>query len=1194
MYNYLSSFPFNAGQGNSSDCECSGQAFDPAKFKLYSESDRLPTFSLRVLAMGENPDLTYANECVRVFTCDGKDMVKNITMEEAGIRLMKDTGTYFIIYDGGKIAGMKLDCGKCYRLKIMSYWSEPFWITDTPQSKIVIEFKNTSSQVGDVPYQAENFVQRIMVDGEICSMDAEIFENKKSDANGNETVTFQRMTMRKGLAIFNAPDFINQLIGSIKIIESYKVIHKARTYEPLAKRSTLESTKNGCCDYDINITMPLRESSFSGGKCQTDADGVLTEVEIPDDLPDSCEEDDDWTETGQTLCLEFGKVPELPPPTLPPVGTPPVGAPCPPNGTVVSNTTVTQSCDNPFESEGIKYKKKVTKLIADGACGTTEQIQYIEPCGAGGATHTVSNVNCGGGVTPTPPVGTPPVGTPPVGTPPVGTPPVGTPPVGTPPVGTPPPSGSAKYEFIMGTTGGGFDRNATHGIGQDWIDRIEAFNYSWGWGITGISLWIHWDNYEPTSGNFQTAALQRAISYCNARNLGLSVFWLGTRTEGDGFINDGERVKGSNGTIYLEGVPGFGKIYAGYGCDRVNALMVPAIQSVANTLKTYSKAFAMFLGGGHTGELINHIIVKDGVWECGDFSDDNLSRFNAWVAPRGLASPGTPPMIQGPGIPWPHPDFGDARGLEFARFTTYNIAKYYKNFCNAVKAVSSLPCIYVYAAADNLQLRSTANAAMDYIGQYGDGMYGSEGDGLYDHIAKIRVNSVNVGTFPNGISCVEFDPDDLSVYRYSYGTTPPYCQANPQYGQLKTSAEFLYSRGVRVIHTAMAYCPSEIVQMGSVLQPLWQTYIGKPFASPPINSGNRIQCEVTGPYRNSENILDHYGVNPNTQYARYTSADYWGGVPPEGTGGGTPPPSGTNPAIDNYLNSNLAAYQSNILFDVKKATQTPYSYTQGAYTRTSMMPVASLSKAVSAAVLLTLIDDGLLSLSTTVGSLISSWNSGAKAGITLKQIISHTAGIAPDTTEALDGSATLEAYVDAYASYALANTPGTVFAYSTHPYNIAGRMAEVVTGQTWKQLFESRIRNKCSMGDAIYNPKDPYQPISGNPNQPNVGHGLWITQQAYANFMGMIRDGGVYNGVQVISSTNLPLIWTDMTTGLGPWGFGMIMNDSGNEPTAESAKGCYAWVNRSKQYAGVLFTQAENAATIGPNNGLRDIVRANY
>jgi len=437
MNNYLQGLPFNAGQGNSSDCDCPGQAFDPAKFKLYSQADRLPTFVLRLPPQGAVPDITYAGECLRIFTCDMKEMVANLTQDESGYQISKDQASYYLTYNGDPIEGLNLECGKCYRIKLMSYWSEPFWITDIPQSKVTLEFTN-KSQLGDVPYQPPlNFVNRIIVDGEICGLDAELFENKKTEGNGKETITFQMLTERKQLFIYNAPEFIQKLIKSIPIHEKFTVTHKAETLTPLFKRSTVDSTKNGCCDYDLTITLPLRDLKNIGGKCDSDTDGTLTPVAVPDDMPDACEIDDDFLPTDETICLEFNKVPPPIDPPITPVGTPPVGAPCPPQGTVVNSNTQTVSCESAFIFEGLRYKKKVTKNVADGNCGTTPEIQYVEQCQDDLVTHTISNVVCES-VVPVPPVGTPPVGTPPVGTPPVGTPPVGTPPVGTPPVGTPP------------------------------------------------------------------------------------------------------------------------------------------------------------------------------------------------------------------------------------------------------------------------------------------------------------------------------------------------------------------------------------------------------------------------------------------------------------------------------------------------------------------------------------------------------------------------------------------------------------------------------------------------------------------------------------------------------------------------------------------------------------------------------------
>lgn len=1209
MYNYLHGLPFQTNQSSSSDCACSGQGFDPVAFKQYSEDDRFPTFALRLPPMGENPDLTYAAECIRVYSCDGKDLWHTINMEDSGVRLYKDEASYYLIYDGDPIAGVKMECGKCFRLKVMQYWSEPFWVTDIPQSKVLLTFSNKSG-LGDVPYQPPlNFVQKVLLDGDICSVPSELFENAKSDSNGNLSVTFQRLTLRKKLSIFNAPEYITDLIGSIKMHAVYTVTQNGVTYTPTPSRSEITATEVNCCYSDLTVIMPLRESRIIGGVCQIDTAGTITEVDIPDDLPDSCESPDEWTDTAQTVCLKFGDRPSDILPPITPVGTPPVGAPCPPAGFVVESKTLAVNCSMAFEHNGVKYRKKVTRKIADGTCGTTEEIEYLEPCTTDTATHTISNLNCEGDVVAPPPVGTPPVGSPPVGSPPVGSPPVGSPPVGSPPVGSPPGSYTQKYRLIMGTTGGGFDASATHGMNDQWVQRIEATNYSWGRGLNGISLWISWHEYEPTPGNFQTAALQRAIAFCNARQLELAITWLPKRQQGDGFLLDDELVRGSAGTLYYEGVLGNACVYAGYANDRVNALMVPAIQSIANTLKTYSRAFYMGQAGGHTGEFINHIIVTDGIWESGDFSVKNLSDFNAWLTPRGLATPGTPPMIQGPGIPWPHPNFGDPRGLEFARFMTYALSKHYRNFCNAVKAVApNIPCINLFAASDNQQLRATANAAMGYIAQWGDGSYGSEGDGVYNHIDKFKCNCVTLGTNPNGISSVEFDPDDTSTWRYSYGTTPPYGGANPQWAIVKTSMEDLMDKGVMVIHWAMAFSPAELASeaCSQMLQQLFQTHFGKTYNRPVINSTNRVNCEVTGPYRNSQNILDFYGVDPMVKFANYTNNDYWGGVPPEG-GGGTPPvgsppvgtpPPGSSAAIDNYLNSNLAAYQSNVIFDVKKASGTVYSYTRGAYHRDQMLGVASLSKSVTAAVILALRDEGKWAngLDTTVGSVITNWVGTSKENITLKQIITHISGLKDDATGSIDGSSTLETYCDAYrndSAFPLDFTPGTDFKYSTSSYNVAARMAEIVCGQTWKQIFESRIRNKCGMASAEYNPGEPYQNVTGNPLQPNAGHGLWVTQNAYSNFMQMIRNGGNYGGVQVLSADSLSQMWTPQS-GFTQWGFGFIRNDSGNQPTSESARGCYAWYDRTDNLIGVLFTQAENAATIGPNNGLRDLVRANF
>lgn len=401
MNNYLSSLPFHENEAQLSDCQCPTQGFDPPSFKLYSESDRLPTFALRLPPLGEEPDLAYAKECIRIKTCDG-DTVASVTMEQAGVKLLKDTNSYYLVYNGSRIPDIKLECGSCYRLKIAGYFSEVFYITNTPQEKLRLEFSN-KFQLGDVPYQAE-YTQKLLIDGEICSLDADLFESRKGENNGKETISYQRLTYRKGMTIHSAPDYIAQLIGAAGIHDNFSVFHKGEEIKTLKKRVKADLVQNGCCDYDLEVALPIRDIEIIGGNCQTDVDTTLTEVEIPDGLPDSCTVDEDWTATDEVLCLKFGEVPPPIAPPITPVGTPPVVPACPPSGFELGSESFTTDCTNPWIKEGVRYKRKVTKTIANGTCGSTTSDLFYDVCiddpGDNGSV-VISNVSCGGIDTPT-------------------------------------------------------------------------------------------------------------------------------------------------------------------------------------------------------------------------------------------------------------------------------------------------------------------------------------------------------------------------------------------------------------------------------------------------------------------------------------------------------------------------------------------------------------------------------------------------------------------------------------------------------------------------------------------------------------------------------------------------------------------------------------------------------------------------
>lgn len=744
----------------------------------------------------------------------------------------------------------------------------------------------------------------------------------------------------------------------------------------------------------------------------------------------------------------------------------------------------------------------------------------------------------------------------------------------------PPADKSAKFELIMGTTGSGFQADQPYGIDPQWIERIEAFKYSWGYGITGICLWIPWDAYEKTPGVYEVAALRRAIQYCKDRGLGFSVAFMARRHQGDGFIREDEIITGSAGDKYYEGPAGAGGIYPGYANERVHALMSGAIKSIATEMKKYDKSFYVALAGGGAGEQVNYVWGRNGVRQVADFSEDNLNRFNEWRSKRGLAGPGRPPVIQGPGIDWPHPDYNNPIGLEFGRWTTYGIYKAYKAMVDAVKSVSDFPCLYFYSVTSNSQFRAIQNPNLNFIASPGDGMYGSDGTGVYDLGAKVKVNSVNLGTFPNGISATEVDPEDLTPYQGA--GTPPYCYGSLNYQAFLDLSRTLFSRGLRIMHFAMAFCPQEIRDFEPVLKVLHKEYLNKPYVRPVVNASNTKTVEVTEKYRRSEDLME--GIDPYKWYTKYTDDQFWGPIRPDANTGSTggSGSSGGSKKVNDYLDSNLGVYLGNVSVEVKKPSGTVYSYSKGSIGRDEPKSVMSISKGVTAATLLTFYDEGKLGIDDKVSKYIPSWDRSDKRGITVRQVVSHTSGIKDETT--YDGSRTLSEAVDWMANTPLDFTPGTRFKYSTTSYQVLARIAEVIAGKNWEQIFNERIRYKCNMNNAVFNPA--YVPVTGNPNNPLAGYGLYASLNDLSNFAEMLRDNGVFRGNRVLSSKAMSLLRTDMTGGYGNWGFGFILEDEGL--VSESARGLSLYAGNGLSYA--LMTQSNYETTIGVNNGLRKLI----
>ncbi|HEU0088338.1 MAG TPA: serine hydrolase domain-containing protein [Pseudonocardiaceae bacterium] len=116
-------------------------------------------------------------------------------------------------------------------------------------------------------------------------------------------------------------------------------------------------------------------------------------------------------------------------------------------------------------------------------------------------------------------------------------------------------------------------------------------------------------------------------------------------------------------------------------------------------------------------------------------------------------------------------------------------------------------------------------------------------------------------------------------------------------------------------------------------------------------------------------------------------------------------------------------------------------------------PIGSISKTFTATVAMTLVADGDLDLDAPLGEHLPELGDLGN-GLTLRQVLSHTGGLAegPEPAEAL---ASIRRYIlDNCRSQNLVLPPGTGFSYSNIGYILVGHLIETITGMSWWDAME--------------------------------------------------------------------------------------------------------------------------------------------
>ena len=290
--------------------------------------------------------------------------------------------------------------------------------------------------------------------------------------------------------------------------------------------------------------------------------------------------------------------------------------------------------------------------------------------------------------------------------------------------------------------------------------------------------------------------------------------------------------------------------------------------------------------------------------------------------------------------------------------------------------------------------------------------------------------------------------------------------------------------------------------------------------------------------------------------------------------------------IDKLLANNQKALGKNVAALLYKDGKIIYQKEMGEdFKIKSKAPVADCSKWLTAALVMTFVDEGKISLDEKVSTYLPIFETYGKSYITLRQCLSHQTGIEDNEKTIVKlmelqrrKFESLEDQVNFLAKKFVVAKPGTTFNYGNMGLNIAGRVLEVVSKKKFELLMKQRIFTPLNMKNSTITPED---------NATNPSGGAISTASDYMNFLAMILDKGLFMGNRILSEAAIKEMQTIQTQnitkkytpkvaegyeyGLGEWIESVDNTGNSTVISAPGLNGTFPWIDKCRKYACILL-----------------------
>ncbi|MFP6763403.1 MAG: serine hydrolase, partial [Planctomycetaceae bacterium] len=284
----------------------------------------------------------------------------------------------------------------------------------------------------------------------------------------------------------------------------------------------------------------------------------------------------------------------------------------------------------------------------------------------------------------------------------------------------------------------------------------------------------------------------------------------------------------------------------------------------------------------------------------------------------------------------------------------------------------------------------------------------------------------------------------------------------------------------------------------------------------------------------------------------------------------------------------------------------------------ALFRMASNSKAITAAGLLTLVQDGLIGLDDPVSRYLPAFSGDKSRQITIRQLLTHTSGLRIPTLfldpllqpdDSLNSQLIRE--VSRFGEIGAAEPPGTSYAYSNAGYNTLAGVIEAVTG-SYTEHLKSSLYAPLGMNDSCnHESVADHARMSGVFRQADDGTwetrwkpgdepdwpfargsgGMVSTAADYAAFCQMILHSGTFDGRQILSEDLVRQATNPQNRQIAAaagYGLGWVVSEDGGRFSHSGSDGTWVWVDPQLELIGMVLTQTQTKMT--PRKNFRDLV----